>query len=83
MKKTFIAVRNVDEETFRKFKETSIRNRIKLGVAITLAMKDWIKERLEKDRKKGKGIFSIKPEKIGNKKVNWSKEIDEILYTGK
>ena len=39
MTKTFIAVRDVDEETFRKFKAMSVEERMKLGVALTIAMK--------------------------------------------
>ena len=78
MKKTFIAVRDVDEEIFKSFKEASIRERMNLGIALTLAMKTWLKERLE--NKKEAGISGIKPEIVGDKKVAWSKEIDETLY---
>ena len=45
MKKTFIAVRDVDEETFRKFKSLTSEERMKLGVALTIAMQDWIESK--------------------------------------
>jgi len=40
--KTNIAVREIDEEVFRKFKAKTIDEDMKLGEALTLAMKFWL-----------------------------------------
>jgi len=85
MKKTFIAVRDVDEETFQKFKEASMKERMKLGIALTLAMKTWLKERLIKEKKKKgiKHLLEIEPFDWGPGTESISQDIDEILYGGK
>ena len=77
MTKTLVAVRNVDEETFRKFRAVSVEERKKLGDALTAAMQEWV----EKEKTRGKkNVLIMKPVRIGNKTVRWSEEIDEILY---
>ncbi len=84
MTKTFIAVRDVDEETFRKFRAMSVEERMKLGEALNLAMRKALEEEKLMKEKKNKpdprNLLRIKPIKIGNKRVRWSEEIDEILY---
>jgi len=81
MAKTFVGVREVDEETFRKFRARAVEERFKLGYALTLAMKTWIeKEKNKEIRPNPKNLLKIKPIKIGDKKVNWSEEVDQILY---
>lgn len=80
MAKTFVAVRDVDEETFRKFRSVAVEEKMKAGDALTLAMKIWIKERDVMGEKRPEDVLNIKPVRIGNKKVNWSTEIDETLY---
>ncbi len=83
MEKTFIAVRDVDKDVFRKFRARSVAERMKLGDAITKAMKRAMEERREPDNKPdARNLFKIKPIKVG-KKVRWSEEIDEILYGSK
>ncbi len=83
MAKTTITVRDVDEETFRKFRALTVEERTKLGDTLSIAMKHWIEEeRMRNDKPDPKklkelvGIVKIK----GRKKVRWSEEIDEILY---
>jgi len=78
--KTTIAVRDVDEETFRKFRALSIEERMKLGDAITIAMRKMIREKETKKKSDPKNLLKIKPIKVGKKKVRWSEEIDEVLY---
>lgn len=80
MAKTFIAVRDVDEETFRKFKAVSVEEKMKLGDAVTKAMQLWVETKKEREEKKPSNILKIKPVKIGAKKVNWSREVDKIVY---
>ena len=81
MKRALIAVRDVDEETFRKFRAMSVEERIKLGDAMTMAMRHWIKEeRVKKGKPDPKNLLKLKGIITTKKKVKWSEEIDEFLY---
>lgn len=60
MAKTFIGVREVDEETFRRFRARAVQERLKLGYALTLAMKYWMEKEKDKGSKKLKGP-KVKP----------------------
>jgi len=74
-----ITIRDVDEKVFRKFKEVSIRRRMKLGNALTNAMRTWLeKERGEKKVKKY--FLDLKPFDWGEGTERSSVEVDEILY---
>ncbi len=84
MTKTFIAARDVDEETFRKFRAMSVEERMKLGDALTVAMKYWIeREKSKKSKPDQKNLLKMTSIKVGKKKVRWSEEIDEFLYGSK
>ncbi len=82
MGKTFIGVRDVDEDTFRKFRAMTVEEKMKLGFALTLAMQRLLNERKRRDKTlpnprnliKITGIIKTK------EKVKWSEEIDDILY---
>ncbi|MBU0760958.1 MAG: hypothetical protein KJ600_02210 [Nanoarchaeota archaeon] len=81
MVKTFIGVREVDGEVFRRFRARAVENKIRLGKALSLAMKEFLEERKQPKvdiRNLDKINGMIKP----GKKVRWSEEIDEILYGG-
>lgn len=83
MTKTFIAVRDVDEETFRKFKAMSVEERMKLGVALTIAMKYLLEKKKKRKERSLSGVeqlMSIKPFSWGKGTEKTSKEVDEILY---
>ena len=80
MSKTLVAVRDVDEDMFRRFRAAAVEERMKAGDALTSAMELWVKKRMEEKIKKPSGIRKIKPVSIGGKKVSWSGEIDETLY---
>jgi len=79
MEKTFVGIRNVDEETFRKFRILAIERKMKIGEALNLAMKKMIANK-NKEGKKEKGIINIKPLDFGKGTENSSEEIDKILY---
>lgn len=84
MKKTFIAVRDVDEETFRKFRAQTIEERMKLGDALTIAMKHWLQEvKAKTARQKILRKDTIKPFDWGKGTEKTSEEVDEILYGSK
>ena len=80
MAKTMVAVRDVDEETFRKFRALSIEERMKVGDALVSAMNLWMRKRREDRMRKPRDMMKIKPVKIGGNKVRWSEEIEETLY---
>ena len=75
-----VAIRDLDEETFRKFRAVAIEEKLKTGEALTLAMKKWIEEEKMKNKPNIKNLLKIKPIRMGKKKVRWSEEIDEFLY---
>ena len=78
MKKTFIGVRDVDEEIFRKFRVFSIKRKIKIGEALTIAMKNILKK--EANTKIKTPLFSAKPIDFGDGTEKMSEEIDKIIY---
>ena len=80
--KAFIGVREVDIETFRKFRAKIIEEKMKLGIALTLAMKLWLTKQEEKkeNMKNLKNLLKLKGIIKTKEKVRWSEEIDEILY---
>lgn len=79
MKKEMVTIRGVDEEVLRKFKAKTIEERMKMGEALTIAMKRWIKERGKK-KVSPKILLKIKPFDWGKGTKKTSLEIDEILY---
>ena len=81
MKRKLIAVRGVDEDIFRKFRAMTVEEKMKLGDALTMAMKHWIKdEKAKSSNPDARNLLKIKSIKVGKKKVRWSEEIDEFLY---
>jgi len=82
MRKTFIGVRGVDEETFRKFRALTIEERMRLGDALTMAMRHWVEEERAKGITKPdpRNLLKIKGIVTTKKKVKWSEEIDKFLY---
>lgn len=71
METNFIGVRDVDKETFKKFRALAIKEKLKLGKTLTLAMKKMLKEK--RDRKefmKFAGVFAKNREKWDKVKEN-------------
>ena len=66
MEKTFIGVRDVDEEIFRKFRALSVREKMKLGDALSLAMKKTLEEK--ENRFDSKNLLKIREGFAGVKK---------------
>lgn len=79
MKKDITTVRDVDEETLKKFKARAIEEGMKMGKALTEAMEKWLKEK-DKTDLDPKQLLRIKPFDWGAGTERTSKEIDEILY---
>lgn len=79
MKKEIKAIRGINEETYRKFREKVVAKRMKVGEALTQAMKEWVRNKEER-KIDPRNLLKIKPIKVGKKKVRWSEEVDEFLY---
>ena len=72
-----VSIKDVDEHIFREFKAESVREGLKIGKALTLAMRLM----LEKMEKKPKMRFlDLKPKDWGRGTERISEEIDTILY---
>lgn len=80
MDKTFIAVRDVDSESFRKFKLMSLREKLKLGEALTMAMKKLMEEKEMKKNGGIKSLLTLRPFDFGKGSEKLSKEVDKLLY---
>lgn len=75
------AIRDLDDDTFRKFRSIAVEERMKTGEALNMAMKEWVKEREERKKNPDpKNLLKIRPVRVGKRKVRWSEEIDEFLY---
>ncbi|MEM3085387.1 MAG: hypothetical protein QXU32_13280 [Nitrososphaerales archaeon] len=82
MKKEMITVRDVDEEILREFKARATKEKMKMGKALTQAMKRWLREK-EKTTVDPKILLRAKPFDWGKGTERTSKEIDKILYGSK
>lgn len=72
-----ITIKNVQEHVFREFKAESIREGLKIGNSLTLAMGLW----LEKSKKKPKlSLLDLKPKDWGKGTERLSEEIDRVVY---
>ncbi len=72
-----VTIKNVKEEVFREFKAESVRERLKIGDSLTLAMKLW----LERSKKKpGISILNLKPKDWGRGTERLSENIDRAVY---
>ena len=78
-----ISVRDVDEEVLRKFKAVIIMDKMKMGQALTKAMKEWIRQKESSKKIDSSSLFRIKPFDWGKGKEKTSSEIDEIIYLRK
>ena len=77
MSETQISIKDVEKQVFREFKAESIKDGLKIGKALTMAMKLWLETR---DKKPKMSILDFKPRSWGKGKEKTSEEIDNILY---
>jgi hypothetical protein len=79
MKNDITAIRGIDREVLRKFRARTIEERMRMGDALTVAMKRWIAE--ERKRKVSPPhSIRVKPFDWGKGTEKTSAEVDEILY---
>ncbi|MBI4139911.1 hypothetical protein HY483_03035 [Candidatus Woesearchaeota archaeon] len=74
-----LSVKNVEEKTFREFKAKSVQEGMNVGLALTLAMQDWIEQ---SKRKPKRNILDLKAWDWGKGTENISENADSILYDG-
>ena len=69
--------RDVDEGTFVKFKVMTVKERIKIGEALTNAMKNMLKEQeiVEKRKRELHFFDEVKPLRFGKGSENTSEQI--------
>ncbi|KEQ56862.1 hypothetical protein AAA799N04_00532 [Marine Group I thaumarchaeote SCGC AAA799-N04] len=80
-KRNLITVRDVNEQVLRRFKAKIAANKMKMGQALTQAMKQWIEKEEEKSESINVKILSkTKSFDWGKGTEMTSKQIDEILY---
>jgi len=83
VKKNMITVRDVDEEVLRKFKTMITSDKMKMGQALTHAMKDWMKQKERSGKMDSTSFLKAKPFDWGKGTEKTSEEIDDILYLKK
>ena len=72
-----VSIKDVDENIFREFKAESVRNGLKIGKALTLAMQLMLQKKEKKPKMK---FLDLKPRDWGKGTERVSEEIDSILY---
>ena len=72
-----ISVRDVGKEIFNEFKALTVKKRMTLGQALTVAMSEWLDEELKLPKK---SLLELKPFKWGKGTEKTSMEIDKIAY---
>jgi len=82
-KKELFAIRGIEEETYVKFREKAVSKRLRVGEALTLAMKEWLEKEEKREKVNPSNLLKIKPFDWGPGTERTSEEIDEILYGGK
>lgn len=82
MRKNLITVRDVDEKILRNFRAHAIQKKMKMGEALTDAMRIWIKQ-AGPEGTDPKILLKAKPSDWGRDTHKTSKEIDKILYGSK
>ena len=72
-----VTIRGLDEAVFRRFKAKAVEEGLRLGEALTQAMKLWIEERSRVARS---SLLEFKPFNWGAGTEKLSFEVDEALY---
>lgn len=73
-----LSVKNVEENVFRDFKAESVREKLHLGKALTLAMRYWLQQQ---KRIPKRSLLDFKPRRFGKGTERLSEQIDEVLYS--
>ncbi|HLC56306.1 MAG TPA: hypothetical protein VJJ23_03665 [Candidatus Nanoarchaeia archaeon] len=77
MKTKQLSVKNIQIDLFKELKTESVRDGMKIGDSLNLAIKYWLDEK-RKSRKLS--LLDFKPKRLSKGKGKTSEEIDKILY---
>lgn len=72
-----VSIKDVDDQAFREFKAESVREGLKIGKALTLAMKFWLESKAKKPRM---SLLELKSRSWGKETERTSHEIDKVVY---
>lgn len=76
---THVSFRDVDIDAFREFKATVAREGMKMGKAVSQALRLFTRQVKQKPKKK-MGLLDLKPVDYGPGSENLSERVDEVLY---
>jgi hypothetical protein len=71
-----ITIRNISRELYQEFKAEATRRGLKIGEAVTLAMKEFVKH----EKRRRVDILDFEPFDWGERTEKSSEDIDSILY---
>ena len=84
MNKEVLTVRDVDEEVWRRFRAKTEEEGMRTGQALSQALDYWIKQKERKSvRLDPRRFLKVQGLVRAGKRVEWSKEIDKVLYGDK
>ncbi|MBI5393538.1 hypothetical protein HZA96_06740 [Candidatus Woesearchaeota archaeon] len=74
-----ITIRNVDRNTWHRFKVTAVKSRLTVGFALNRALNSWIDSHSKEDEQSCYGL-DIKPFKAKSIPKDLSRNVDKYLY---
>jgi len=72
-----VTIRGLDESVYRRFKAKAVEEGLKIGEALTQAMRVWMEQRGGRPRAR---LLDIRPFDWGEGTEKASTEIDKIVY---
>ncbi len=75
-----LVVRKVNKRTYRRFRQTALKEDTNMGQAVSEAMEYWLRIKEKKKKIDIKGILRLNGLIRAGKKVKWSAQIDKALY---
>jgi hypothetical protein len=76
-----ITIRDINPRFWRELKVKAVREGMTIGEAVNVAIEKWLSEYKEKESKKTKSFWDLKPFKFEGKDAGQlSTKVDEIVY---
>ncbi|MAE13526.1 hypothetical protein CMO92_03095 [Candidatus Woesearchaeota archaeon] len=72
-----LSVKDVDASVFKEFKAESVRDGLKIGKGLTLAMEFWLRN---KNQKKKASILDFEPSLWEKETAKVSEKLDDVVY---
>jgi hypothetical protein len=77
-----VTIRSVDEQAFRRFKAVAAGRGLKLGEALSLALREWAR-RDDAQAKRPSLLAALPVDDWGPGSERLSEDVDRILYGGR